>query len=624
MAQPTKRSHGGAAATPLPSQAGVRYRVRIVRRPSARATASWSSSAATRSGSKVPGAGWGGGRRPPGPPRPVPLPPSSAGFPAPRGSCARRGAMQPAGPKATQRRGTEATAGAGAIIGTRESRAAPPTPAATAPARASSWRRVSSADVEPLPAQPVDVVGQADDEEEGDQHEADDRGPLDQAVGDRTPTDLLGHGPEDMAAVQGQEGEEIHHGEGERDDREDAQRLDGVELEGLARGLVGADHARDVLARLRVVEDADDRGRGELRDPPEVLARDRHRVRGPDVLVGAVGDAEQHALGLSVVLRRDEQRHALAVALHHDLRRRGRLAAGRRRPRAGVPGDDAAQAQLAVDDLLVAQAGLVARDTVDRQHLVAGAELVGRCAGRLDLVDHEVVHRHPVEGDDRPAQQEGDEQVHGWARRDNDDALPRRLVEVGPRGDLRRELLVGAHPGDLHVAAERDRPDGVLGLAAADLAQQRREEEREALDAHPGGLGRGEVPELVQDDERGEAEEGEQPAQVRTAISSDATVRASRSASYSDSKARTGPPGRRSSAVSMTAGMPRKSSPPLRKAWTATSLAALSTHGAVPPAAAASRARRRHGKASVSTGSKVSAPTSARSSGRTGTSTRSG
>ena len=47
----------------------------------------------------------------------------------------------------------------------------------------------------------------------------------------------------------------------------------------------------------------------------------------------------------------------------------------------------------------------------------------------------------------------------------------------------------------------------------------------------PVGLGRGEVAELVQDDERGEAEEGEQPAQVRTAISSDATARASRSAS---------------------------------------------------------------------------------------------
>src|SRR3954452_12655053 len=622
MAQPTKRSHGGAAATPLPSQAGVRYRVRIVRRPSARATASWSSSAATRSGSKVPGAGMSEGQSAHRRTQPVPLSASSARLPATRRSCAQPGAMQPAGPNATQRRGTEATAGAGAIIGTRESRAAPPTPTATAPARASSSRRVRSA--EALATQPTDVVAQADDEEEGDEHEADHRGALDDAVGNRASADLLGHGPEDMAAVERQEGEEVHHRERQRDDGEDGERPDGVELEGLARGLVGADHAGDVLARLGVIEDAHDRGRGQARDASQVGGGDRHGVRRPDVLVGSVGDAEQHPLGRRVVLGRDEEGLLLAVALHHDLRRRGRLAAARRPPGTRVAADDAPQAQLAVDDLLVAQAGLVARCTVDREHLVAGAQLVGGSARRLDLVDHEVVHRHPVKRDDGPHEHEGDEEVHRRPRRDYDDALPGWLVEVGARRDLRRELLVGAHPGDLHVAAEWDRPDGVLGLAAAELGQQRREEEREALDAHPGGLGRGEVPELVQDDERGEAEEGEQPAQVRTAISSDPTVRASRSASYSDSKARTGPPGRRSSAVSMTAGMPRKSSRPLRKAWTATSLAALSTHGAVPPAAAASRARRRHGKASVSTGSKVSAPIVARSSALTGTSTRSG
>src|SRR3954453_21078681 len=111
--------------------------------------------------------------------QPVPLSASRARFPATRRSCAQPGAMQPAGPSATQRRGTEATAGAGGNVGTRESRAAPPTPTANAPARASSWRRVSSADVEPLPAEPVDVVCQADDEEEGDEHEADGRRPLD-------------------------------------------------------------------------------------------------------------------------------------------------------------------------------------------------------------------------------------------------------------------------------------------------------------------------------------------------------------------------------------------------------------------------------------------------------------
>ena len=46
--------------------------------------------------------------------------------------------------------------------------------------------------------------------------------------------------------------------------------------------------------------------------------------------------------------------------------------------------------------------------------------------------------------------------------------------------------------------------------------------------------------------------------------------------------------------------------------------------GAVPPASAASRARRRQGNASRSGGSNVSEPTAARSSAGTGTSTRSG
>ena len=50
----------------------------------------------------------------------VALSASSARLPATLRSCAQPGAMQPAGPSATQRRGTEARAGAGAIIGTRE------------------------------------------------------------------------------------------------------------------------------------------------------------------------------------------------------------------------------------------------------------------------------------------------------------------------------------------------------------------------------------------------------------------------------------------------------------------------------------------------------------------------
>ena len=66
------------------------------------------------------------------------------------------------------------------------------------------------------------------------------------------------------------------------------------------------------------------------------------------------------------------------------------------------------------------------------------------------------------------------------------------------------------HAGDPHVAAEWDRPDAVLGLAAAKAPQQRAEEQRESLDAHSDGLGREEVAALVQDDQRGETGEREE------------------------------------------------------------------------------------------------------------------
>src|SRR3712207_4770056 len=79
----------------------------------------------------------------------------------------------------------------------------------------------------------------------------------------------------------------------------------------------------------------------------------------------------------------------------------------------------------------------------------------------------------------------------------------------------------------------RDGADRVLGLATADPGEQRREEQREALDAHADRLGGREVPELVEDDERREAEEREEEAHAAaptSATSAAATARASPSA----------------------------------------------------------------------------------------------
>jgi hypothetical protein len=152
-------------------------------------------------------------------------------------------------------------------------------------------------------------------------------------------------------------------------------------------------------------------------------------------------------------------------------------------------------------------------DSVDRHDVVAGkqdpgggrAALHGPHPGGLRVQDPVGVH-------EPPEQDEGDQDVDGRARGDHGDPLPHGLAEVGPVGHLGRDLLERAHPGDLHVAPERDRPDRVLGLAALRARQQRREEQAEALHAHADELGHGEVAELVQDDQRREAQEGEKPA----------------------------------------------------------------------------------------------------------------
>ena len=132
---------------------------------------------------------------------------------------------------------------------------------------------------------------------------------------------------------------------------------------------------------------------------------------------------------------------------------------------------------------------------------------------------------------DAGQQRERDEDVDRRPGADHDDPLPDGLAVVGAVLDLRRDLLRRVHAGDLHVAAERDRADRVLRLAAPRLRPQRREEQREALDAHPDRLGGREVAELVQHDQGREAQERQQPAHAASApTSSAATARASPSA----------------------------------------------------------------------------------------------
>ena len=79
-----------------------------------------------------------------------------------------------------------------------------------------------------------------------------------------------------------------------------------------------------------------------------------------------------------------------------------------------------------------------------------------------------------------------------------------------------------------------------------------------------------------------------------------------------------------SSASRISIGMARNGIRPSRKAATANSLAAFTTALAAPPLRAASKPSARHGKRSVSAGSKSSRPTPTRSSGETPEPMRSG
>jgi hypothetical protein len=317
-----------------------------------------------------------------------------------------------------------------------------------------------------------------------------------------------------VPAVERQEREEVDHAERERDEREDHERGGRGDLGRLADRLVAADDAAELFALLGH-EDLREAADGAGRDGPHLVEGEpgcADRPRGLRARLLVIAEAEAVALGLRVVERRAGDLDALAVA--HD---------GERDRRALVGADGLAD----LVDLL----GVVAGQSlaVDRDQRVAGAQLAGGGLAGLDLADArrrlDRPDRHEHAGEDH----EREHDVHERPGGDHEYPLPHRLAVVGAVGVLRRDLLRRVHAGDLHVAAERDRADRVLGLAPLAAHDQRREEEAEALDAHADGLGREEVAGLVQDHERGEAQEGEDPAHARTPISSDASSRASES-----------------------------------------------------------------------------------------------
>src|SRR5215211_228630 len=83
----------------------------------------------------------------------------------------------------------------------------------------------TSGHLEALAREPVDVVRQAHQEDQDHQHEADHPGALHHAERHGLAPDLLHNRPEDVAAVEWEEREQVHDRQRERDDREDAHHL---------------------------------------------------------------------------------------------------------------------------------------------------------------------------------------------------------------------------------------------------------------------------------------------------------------------------------------------------------------------------------------------------------------
>jgi hypothetical protein len=110
---------------------------------------------------------------------------------------------------------------------------------------------------------------------------------------------------------------------------------------------------------------------------------------------------------------------------------------------------------------------------IDAQDRVAGAEprlLCNRIFG--DLADHrlDAIHADHV---DRPVGQDGENEIEQRARDHDGHALPDALAIEGPV-QLRRRHIALALVQHLHVAAERERPDGQLHAVRAHAARPQR------------------------------------------------------------------------------------------------------------------------------------------------------
>src|SRR5438093_216101 len=159
------------------------------------------------------------------------------------------------------------------------------------------------------------------------------------------------------------------------------------------------------------------------------------------------------------------------------------------------------------------------------------------------------------------------------------------------------------HAGQLDEAAQRDRPDGIQRLAALPTQQLGAEPDAELLNLDARELGRQEMTGFVHDDEPAEDQDDEgdeddgthagsllrtllvPPEEARTC------ARAQRSAALTASSVSSSSGSALSTACRTDGTISTNRRCPLRKRATASSFAAFSTAGAVPPRSPASQAR---------------------------------
>src|SRR5690606_24640507 len=255
-----------------------------------------------------------------------------------------------------------------------------------------------------------------------------------------------------------------------------------------------------------------------------------------------------------------------------------------------------------------------------------------RCSRISTLLPYTTLFRSDLlDAPDRGAEgenEEREERVHQHARGDHHGPGGQRLrLEVAR--PARRRLLHEPHIGDghgavvalgfatldrlhllharhLHVAAEGQPRDDVLGLTPPEPPELGAEADGEARHLDVDRLGRHEVAEFVDEDQDPQDDDRRQNRdQHRPATTSRARARARPSASSTASRQSTGAGSCAASTRSITSGIRLNASSSARKLSTATSFAALNTAGAVPPARPASTPSRNAGKRFSSRGSNV-------------------